>query len=114
MGHGEKPILLYDGECNFCKKWVSRWKNVTGEKIDYQPYQEAANTFPQISLEDCKKAVQLIMPDGTVYKAAEAIFRAAHFAGKQKWWLWFYKHIPGFALVSETIYKHVARRRRLL
>jgi lipase maturation factor 1 len=45
----DKPLLLYDGECGFCKLWIARWKTATGGLVDYAPSQEAAERFPEIS-----------------------------------------------------------------
>ena len=34
-----KPILVYDGECGFCRRWIERWRVVTGDRVVYLPYQ---------------------------------------------------------------------------
>ena len=34
-----RPLLLYDGDCGFCRLWVSRWRGITGEHVDYEPFQ---------------------------------------------------------------------------
>jgi len=44
-----KPLLLWDGECDFCRLWIERWKEITAGKIDYATYQEAAVYFSEIS-----------------------------------------------------------------
>lgn len=114
------PIMLYDGDCGFCKKWVDRWHKMSGEKIQYIPYQffKADETgklvdFPSISIEDCKRAIQLILPSGEHLQAARAVFGALSQSGKQKWWLWFYKYFPGFKLIAEIAYTFIAAHRHL-
>ena len=42
---GQRPLLVYDGDCGFCRKWVRRWQLRTGDRADYAPYQEAAGRF---------------------------------------------------------------------
>ena len=37
-----KPLLIWDGDCDFCRKWVDRWRHVTRDRVDYAPYQEVA------------------------------------------------------------------------
>ena len=29
----EKPLLVYDGDCSFCRLWVERWKATTGNQV---------------------------------------------------------------------------------
>lgn len=109
------PIVLYDGDCGFCNKWVDRWHKMSGETVQYIPYQsfeadEAGKLvdFPQISVGDCKRAVQFILPSGEHSRAARAVFDALSQSGKQKWWLWLYKHFPGFKLIAEAAYTFIA------
>jgi lipase maturation factor 1 len=104
------PILIYDGDCGFCKLWISRWKQLTGDKVEYAPYQEAGSRFPQIPAEDFQKSVQFVDADGTIYKGAEAVFRSLRY-GNKRWPLWCYENIPGFAATSEWFYQLVARHR---
>src|SRR5690348_8984243 len=37
-----KPLMVYDGDCSFCLRWIQRWQRRTGDCIDYLPYQNAA------------------------------------------------------------------------
>src|SRR5437773_2587310 len=32
-----KPLLIFDGECGFCRRWIERWQAKTGDRIDYRP-----------------------------------------------------------------------------
>ena len=36
-----KPLLVYDGDCGFCKLWIRRWQRTTGARVDYLPFQDA-------------------------------------------------------------------------
>ena len=60
----DKPLLVYDGDCNFCCRSVERLRASTGEAIDYAPYQKVADKYPSVSLREFKKAVHLFMPKG--------------------------------------------------
>ena len=108
------PTLVYDGDCGICRYWIDYWRGLTGERVIYRPYQEAAVDFPAIPLEAFQQAIQLIEPDGKVYSGAAASYRVLrHAPGRAAWW-WSYAHVPGFAQASERSYAFIARRRGLL
>jgi predicted DCC family thiol-disulfide oxidoreductase YuxK len=107
------PILVYDGDCAICRYWVAYWRELTHERVDYRPYQEAAKDFPEIPLQAFQRAIQLI-ETGRVYSGAAATFRVLrHSQGRAAWW-WCYTRVPGFAAMSEWAYAFFARRRDLL
>ena len=109
-----RPTLVYDGDCGICRYWVDYWQGLTGERVIYRPYQEAAVDFPAIPLEAFQHAIQLIEPDGRIHSGAAATYRVlCHVPGRGAWW-WLYAHVPGFAAVSERSYAFIARRRGLL
>jgi predicted DCC family thiol-disulfide oxidoreductase YuxK len=105
------PLLVYDGDCEFCKRWIARWREVTGDRVAYAPFQEAAARFPQIPESEFARAVHLIEPDGRRSRGAEAVFRALAHAPRGVAWLWAYRTIPGFAGLSEGCYRLVAEHR---
>lgn len=107
----EKPILLFDGDCGFCRRWIGRWKTLTGGAVLYFPYQGKLHEFPGITEEDCRKSVQLIEPGGLRTRGAEAVFRVLNYAPSRRWLLAFYQKVPGFALVTEWFYALVAGNR---
>ena len=102
-----KPLLVYDNDCDFCRYWIAQWQHVTGDSIDYAPFQEIAAEFPEIPLSDFESSVQLILHNGTVLSGAEAVFRALN----NGLFLWCYYHLPGFASASEWFYRFVAKHR---
>jgi len=109
-----RPTLVYDGDCGICRYWVDYWRGLTGERVAYRPYQEAAADFPSIPPAAFKHAIQYIEPDGHVHSGAAATFRLLRdIPGRAAWW-WLYAHLPGFAPVSEWAYTFFARRRGLL
>jgi len=110
----ERPTLVFDGACGICRTWVDYWRQLTGTRVDYRPYQEAAADFPQIAVEDFKRAVQLIEPDGRVTAGAAATFRLARYAPSRGLYWWLYENLPGFAPASEAAYTFLSRRRGLL
>ena len=105
-------MLVFDGDCDFCRFWITRWRHRTGEAIEYEPFQdpEIPKRFPDIPRERFARAVQLIEPDGRVSEAAEAVFRLCAY-GRWRSPLWAYEHVPGVASVSERAYRVVANHR---
>jgi predicted DCC family thiol-disulfide oxidoreductase YuxK len=108
------PTLVYDGDCAVCRYWVTYWHELTEERVQYRPYQEAAADFPAISLQQFRSAIQLIERDGQVHSGAAATFRLLRHAPSRAAWWWCYAHLPGFAAASEAAYAFFARRRDLL
>jgi len=105
------PLLIFDGDCSFCRLWIDFWKRLTGDLLAYAPYQEVAAEFPQIPFENPKRAVHLALPDGQVLTAAHAVFRSLAFVPEYAWLLWVYHHVPAFAAISEWLYRRVAAHR---
>jgi hypothetical protein len=51
--------------------WVEYWKDSTGNRVDYSPFQEVGE-FPHVSHQQFTSAVKLILPDGEVRNGAHA------------------------------------------
>jgi predicted DCC family thiol-disulfide oxidoreductase YuxK len=109
-----RPLVVFDGDCGFCRFWIERWRRYTRDAVDYEPFQnpEIAARFPTIPRERFARAVQLIEPDGRVSEAAHAVFRLGAIARRHSAPLWAYEHLPGFAALTERAYQHVANHRR--
>src|SRR5690349_3857979 len=99
-----KPLMLFDGDCHFCRRWVERWRETTGDAVDYAPFQEALAQYPEISRGECEKAVHFVDQDGAVYRGAAAVFRSLGYGRGRKWLSGWYERAPGFAAVTETAY----------
>src|SRR6266853_724041 len=106
-----KPLLIWDGECDFCRLWIERWREITTGKVDYATYQEAAERFPEIPVDQFTRAMAFIKPDGDVFFAADAVYRSLAYRRSRRLLAWSYDRVPGFAAVSETGYGFIARHR---
>src|SRR5262249_41762040 len=107
-----KPMMLWDGDCHFCQRWIERWREITGEKVDYETSQNVGDQFPEVPREQFQRSVVLIEPDGTVFTGAEAVFRSFGGRSSKKWMTWSYYHIPGLQPIAEGCYKLIAMNRR--
>src|SRR5437899_6135793 len=85
-----KPLMIWDGECHFCRRWIERWSELTCDQVDYATYQEFAERFPEIPREQFERSVVLIEPDGSTFFAAEAVFRSLRYRASRKWLGWSY------------------------
>lgn len=106
----DRPTLVYDGSCGFCRRWVERvqrWDRRSA--VQYVPLQApeapALTGRPRAALE---RAAHLIRPDGSVYAGAAAVrelFR--YLPGGSVPRLLF--RLPGMMGVAERTYAWVAR-----
>jgi predicted DCC family thiol-disulfide oxidoreductase YuxK len=106
----DRPCLVWDGDCGFCRRSVQHLRLRVGERLDFEPYQTAQARFPSIPVEAFREAVHLVEPDGRVSRGAEAVFRALS-RGGQALPLAAYRRLPGFAALSEWGYRQVASHR---
>lgn len=105
-----KPLLVWDGDCGFCKYWKTRWQLKTGNKITFKTYQEVAKNFPDIPLKEFKKSSKLIEPDGKIYNGPDSAYKSIYYSGTQIWHNW-YKKNKIFQKLSDHGYNHIAKNR---
>ncbi|MBV8141024.1 MAG: lipase maturation factor family protein [Verrucomicrobia bacterium] len=112
----EKPLLVYDGQCKFCLRWVRRWQETVGTKVDFAPFQAVGDRFAEDISVDCfSVAVHLIETDGSVSAGAEAVFRMLSYGPQigSGFGLWCCARVPGFAPASRWGYRLVAGHREI-
>jgi predicted DCC family thiol-disulfide oxidoreductase YuxK len=106
----ERPLVIFDGNCGFCRIWIEYWRALTNSRVDYVPSQEAAANHPEIPAEEFTKSVQLILPDRRVLSGAHAVFQLLSYTAGT-WPLHLYASMPGFRAASECAYRFVASHR---
>jgi predicted DCC family thiol-disulfide oxidoreductase YuxK len=107
------PVLIYDGDCGFCRYWLARVRRHVGERMEYIAFQDpqVPLRFPDLSIKRLKESVHFVASDGKVHHGARAVFEALALGG-MKLPIRAYRWIPGGALLSEAVYRFVARRRK--
>lgn len=114
MTKPDKPTMLWDGDCGFCGRWIRRWSALTGDAVDYRRYQDALEDFPQVREDDCRRAVQLVLPDGRVLSAAHAALHALAAGGRFRFLSNLYQKSGIFRACAEAAYRFVAANRSWL
>ena len=107
-----RPLVVFDGDCSFCRFWIDRWKRTSGDRLDYAPYQEAATRFPEIPVEEFRRAVGLVRPSGQVLFGAAAVVAARAEVPGRGLWSWVYRRVPGARPLMELLYRLIANHRR--
>ncbi len=109
-----KPLVLFDGECRFCRHWAGQWRANYGPHLDVAPGQDVHARFPEIPGTAFDEALQLVEPDGSVYSGAYAVLRArSHGRGRRGFLRWLYETVPGAASLMNFGYRIIARNRRV-
>jgi lipase maturation factor 1 len=108
-----KPLLIWDGDCHFCRHWVERWRDITDDAVEYETSQNAAAKFSEIPADQFRKSVIYINRNGEAFFGAEAVYRALQCRSSRNWLAWSYDHVPGFATLSELSYRIVAQNRKI-
>jgi predicted DCC family thiol-disulfide oxidoreductase YuxK len=111
MQPAQRPLLIFDGDCGFCGYWARYWQRLTGEAVEYRPYQEVAAEYPGITRAEFQRAVQYLAPGGQRASAAEASFLTLSHASGRGIGLWLYRRVPGFAPLAEAAYAFIAAHR---
>jgi len=105
-----QPLLIYDGDCAFCQYSVEYSAALTGSRIRYRPYQQILAQIPYLDESRCRTAIQWIQGEHH-HSGARAAFECLALGADRTLWLWLYLRVPGFAPISEALYRWVARHR---
>jgi len=104
----DRPLLVYDGDSRICCATIDRWREATGERIQFVPFQEAGARLPEVADKEWPRAVRFIATDGTVSRGAEAVLQTMAYCGRKRWLLRLYKLLPPLALAAEAFYRLAA------
>jgi len=102
----DRPLLVYDGDCGFCRRQIARWRDLTGDRVEYATADEARPRYPQLTAELVRAGVVLLTPAGETITGAGAVVTALG-----GWRLWAYRRVPGVRATADFVYRLVARHR---
>ena len=101
--------LVFDGDCGFCRYCVEYARAVTQELVEYRPFQEVASEHSEVTTEEFAASIQLFF-DGRRYAGAQGAFQTLALGGISFWHI-LYRRLPGFASLSEWLYRYVSTHR---
>ncbi|MDP6877381.1 MAG: DCC1-like thiol-disulfide oxidoreductase family protein [Candidatus Marinimicrobia bacterium] len=110
----KRPLLIYDGECQYCIKWANKFETFTSHLVTYVPLQKIPLNYKYITRAACLQSVHFININDRVSKGAEAIFQLFYTAKKARLLFILYKWFPPFRFTSELVYKWISKNRHLL
>lgn len=107
----DRPIMVYDGECRFCRRMIARLRKMTSNQIDYRSYQRVAHEFSQVSVQDFEKAVYWFDPGGRFLWGSDAVLRCLSYIPHLRWLVYLYDRSGIFRWMGRAVYSCVARNR---
>lgn len=110
----DKPMMVYDGECGFCKYWVIRWKKMSEDKINFQPFQNVYDRFTDIDKEHFKQAVRYIDLNGNIYSGPGAAYYTYFKRNKVKYLFKWYQEKIWFRKLNDKLYQFIAVNRSFI
>ncbi|MAP79974.1 MAG: thiol-disulfide oxidoreductase [Aequorivita sp.] len=112
----KKPMMIWDGDCGFCKYWIIRYKSKTEDRVSYKTYQEAAGYFKDIPLKEFQKASRFIDLNGTVYSGPNSIYKTFtyYIQTPSPQWHNLYNASQLFRFISNSGYNFIAKNRSFM
>ncbi len=106
--------LIYDGECEFCRRWVDRIRaRDRHARLQYVAFQDPEAASFGVPPEALTTAMHLVREDGAVFAGAAAVPQILNVlpGGWAVSWMF---AIPGVLWVAHRVYGWVALRRHRL
>ena len=107
-------VLVYDADCPVCRAaadWVRR-NAVVPDTFEYLPCRsaETRSRFPSIAEAACLREVHLVLPDGTIFAAEQALPEILRRTRRYRRAAVLFR-LPGAGILSRILYGAFARRR---
>lgn len=109
-----RPVLYWDADCNFCRRWVDRWREDSAGTVDYETLQSASPEVIAAAGGVPFKRIVLRRADGSLATGAAAALEALAAGGRGgRGILALYRGFPPFRFAADTFYVLVADHRPL-
>jgi predicted DCC family thiol-disulfide oxidoreductase YuxK len=105
-------VVIWDGQCNFCRAQVERLHRMDSGKLTYLSLHDprVKALCPDLSLDQLQEQMWLVTPDHRRYGGADA----GRYLSRQLpklWWLMPLLHLPFSMPLWRWIYRQIAVRR---
>jgi predicted DCC family thiol-disulfide oxidoreductase YuxK len=113
--HAVGGIVLYDGQCGFCSRWVKRWERTLARR----GFEIASLDEPWVA-EQLKQSHEELVTDIRLLTASGQLISGADvylYVARRIWWAWpFYAvfSLPGFNRLIHAGYRWFARNRYMV
>lgn len=108
-----QPVLLYDGECRYCRGWADRLRRMDPDHaivLVAAAEQDRLPGVPFIEPDALDRAIHLVLPDGRVLVGVDAAVSVLRRLPRWRWVAGLFR-IPGVGLLADRAYQWVAARR---
>ncbi len=108
-----KSTLVYDGQCSFCRGWVSRiarWDRGHALELVARQTDGLTERFPRLTEGDFNTGMRLITPDDAIHVGADAAYQVARRLRYWRWIAWAY-HVPVIHWLTRSVYAWIASHR---
>ena len=105
------PVLVFDGECGFCRACVRFITRRTRRALVVVAYQETDLASLGLTREQCASAVQWVDASGGIASAHRAVAAALRHARLPWPMVGAVIALPGISRIASRVYERVARRR---
>jgi predicted DCC family thiol-disulfide oxidoreductase YuxK len=109
-----KPVLYWDADCSFCRRWDDRWQADSAGSVEYRTLQSAPPDVVAAAGGVPFARIVLAHKDGSLVTGAGAALEALAAGGRDGQWAEkLYRRFPPFRVAAEYFYAWVAGHRRL-
>ena len=103
--------MVWDGDCDFCKKFAERFQEISKNAVEFIPNQELHKKYPGAPKYDYQSSVYFLTKESSA-KGAEAVFNF-YYSIEKKWPKRLYDKFSFLANISEFFYRVVASNRKI-
>ena len=109
-----KPMIVYDGDCSFCRRSIAWYQAPDGGRLDYlsRTSEERAQRFPQLDDPRYQGSLQLVLPNGEIRSGELGIATAlTNLPGWQWRGVGYFIKAPVIRFFAHIAYKWIAKNR---
>jgi predicted DCC family thiol-disulfide oxidoreductase YuxK len=109
----DQDVVLYDGQCNFCKKQIDHLRRLDGrDRLQFVSLHdpEVAMHYPDLTFEQLMEQMWIVSPAGNRYGGADSL-RYLTRRLPILWPLAPILHFPGAMPLWRFAYRQIAKRR---
>ncbi|MGD2110713.1 MAG: DUF393 domain-containing protein [Phycisphaerae bacterium] len=111
-----KSVVVYDGECRFCRRWVARIaRRDANGAFEFVPRhaEGLVDRFPRLGEAEFSTGVRLITPDGDIHVGADAAHQIVRRLPYVRRVAWLYR-VPVLHSLTRAAYGWIAANRQRL